>query len=95
MYKINTLAQVGTHVSHQERAALPSPAFLFYVCMSVCVLFLFSPPLLVKFTQHTHTGHRHILNILNEEVEEIEERTLPISFYKVCIIPMPKPERKL
>jgi hypothetical protein len=32
--KINTLAQVGAHVSHQERAALPSPAFC---CMSVCL----------------------------------------------------------
>jgi hypothetical protein len=53
-YKINTLAQVGAHVSHQERAVLPSPAFLFYICMSVCVLFLIPPSLLVRFMQHTH-----------------------------------------
>jgi hypothetical protein len=32
--KINTLAQVGAHVSHQECAALPIPAFCF---MSICL----------------------------------------------------------
>jgi hypothetical protein len=52
------MAQVGAHISHQEHAALSSPDFLLYVCMSVCVLFLIPPPLLVRFMQHTHAGRR-------------------------------------
>jgi hypothetical protein len=59
-YKINTLDQVGAYVSHQGREALPIPAFcfMFYVYMSVCVLFLI---FLVRFKQHTHTDNWQVM----------------------------------
>jgi hypothetical protein len=92
-YKINSLAQVGAQVSHQERAALPSPAFLFYVlCLYVCVcLISHSLPLLVRFTQHTHVGHRHSTkrfylpqNVCTNKAEKNPDHAEETAYTKPC-----------
>jgi hypothetical protein len=39
MYKMNTLVQVGTQVSHQEHVVLPSQLSVLHLCVYICVFF--------------------------------------------------------